>query len=149
MAKAVPIGYWALTLFPELFEDGMRFLRSNLHHIQAGQGFNTISKLEVSEIALIYRDYFKNAPIRLLIFDNRIEIISPGKLPNSVTVEDIKFGNPVIRNNQLVSFSTHTMPFSGLVSGIKRALAEQSNISFINDIEGELFKVVIPRPEKK
>jgi len=85
----------------------------------------------------------------LLIFDNRIEIISPGKLPNSVTVEDIKFGNPVIRNNQLVSFSTHTMPFSGLVSGIKRALAEQSNISFINDIEGELFKVVIPRPEKK
>ena len=144
-------------VIPELFEDGMRFLRTNLHHIQAGQGFNTIGKLEVSEIALIellqnalvHRDYFKNAPIRLLIFDDRIEIISPGKLPNSLTVEDIKFGNPVIRNNQLVSFSTHSMPFSGLGSGIKRALAEQPNISFINDIEGELFQAVIPRPEKK
>ena len=99
--------------------------------------------------ALVHRDYFKNSPIRLLIFDNRIEIISPGKLPNSLTVEDIKFGNPVIRNNQLVSFSTHTLPFSGLGSGVKRALAEQPNIELINDIEGEQFKVIIPRPEKK
>src|SRR5690606_8667804 len=142
---------------PQLFEDGMRFLKSNLHHLQEGQSFNTTGVLEVSEIALIellqnalvHRDYFKNSPIRLLIFDNRIEIISPGKLPNSLTVEDIKFGNPVIRNNQLVAFSTHTLPFSGLGSGVKRALAEQQNIELINDIEGEQFKVFIPRPDKK
>ncbi|MCH8535812.1 MAG: putative DNA binding domain-containing protein [Flavobacteriaceae bacterium] len=142
---------------PELFEQAMRYLKSSLHHLQAGQGFNSTGKLEISETALIeliqnalvHRDYFKNSPIRLLIFDNRIEIISPGKLPNSLTVEDIKFGNPVIRNNQLVSFSTHTLPFSGLGSGVKRALAEQPNIEFINDIEGEQFKVIIPRPEKK
>lgn len=142
---------------PELFEQAMKYLKSSLHHLQAGQGFNSIGKLEISETALIeliqnalvHRDYFKNSPIRLLIFDNRIEIISPGKLPNSLTVEDIKFGNPVIRNNQLVSFSTHTLPFSGLGSGVKRALAEQPNIDLINDIEGEQFKVIIPRPEKK
>ena len=142
---------------PELFEQAMKYLKSSLHHLQAGQGFNSIGKLEISETALIeliqnalvHRDYFKNSPIRLLIFDNRIEIISPGKLPNSLTVEDIKFGNPVIRNNQLVSFSTHTLPFSGLGSGVRRALAEQPNIVLINDIEGEQFKVIIPRPEKK
>lgn len=142
---------------PELFEQAMRYLKSSLHHLQAGQGFNSTGKLEISETALIeliqnalvHRDYFKNSPIRLLIFDNRIEIISPGKLPNSLTVEDIKFGNPVIRNNQLVSFSSHTLPFSGLGSGVKRALAEQPNIELINDIEGEQFKVIIPRPEKK
>jgi len=142
---------------PELFEGAMKFLKSSLDFLQAGQNFNSIGKLEVSEIALIelvqnalvHRDYFKNSPIRMLIFDNRIEIISPGKLPNSLTVEDIKYGNPVIRNNQLVSFSTHTLPFSGLGSGVKRALTEQPNIELINDIEGELFKVIIPRPEKK
>jgi predicted HTH transcriptional regulator len=142
---------------PELFDGAIKFLKLSLHYLQAGQGFNSIGKLEVSEIALIelvqnalvHRDYFKNSPIRLLIFDNRIEIISPGKLPNSLTVEDIKFGNPVIRNNQLVAFSTHTLPFSGLGSGIKRALAEQPNIELINDTEGEQFKVIIPRPEKK
>jgi predicted HTH transcriptional regulator len=128
-----------------------------LHYLQAGQNFNSIGKLEVSEIALIellqnalvHRDYFKNSPIRLLIFDNRIEIISPGKLPNSLTVEDIKFGNPVIRNNQLVAYSSHTLPFSGLGSGVKRALAEQPSIELFNDTVGEQFIVIIPRPEKK
>lgn len=142
---------------PELFGNAMNFLKSSLYHLQAGQDFNSIGKLEVSEIALIellqnalvHRDYFKNSPIRLLLFDNRVEIISPGKLPNSLTVEEIKFGNPVIRNNQIVAFSTHTLPFSGLGSGVKRALSEQPNIELINDIEGEQFKVIIPRPEKK
>ncbi len=142
---------------PDLFETTMQFLKSSLDYLQAGQSFNSIGKLEISEIALIelvqnalvHRDYFKNSPIRLLIFDNRIELISPGKLPNSLTVEDIKFGNPVIRNNQIVAFSTHTLPFSGLGSGVKRALAEQPNIELINDVEGEQFKVIIPRPEKK
>jgi ATP-dependent DNA helicase RecG len=141
---------------PDLFDQGMAFLKENLAFLQYGESFNSKGQLEVSPIALeeliqnalVHRDYFKNSPIRLLIFDNRIEIISPGKLPNSLTVEDIKYGNPVIRNNQLVSFSSHILPFSGLGSGIKRALEEQSNIELINEIEGEQFKVIIPRPEK-
>ncbi|HNT51606.1 MAG TPA: putative DNA binding domain-containing protein, partial [Cyclobacteriaceae bacterium] len=142
---------------PELFKKGMDFLKSNLSFIQSGESFNSPGKLEVSSIALeellqnalVHRDYFKNAPIRLFIFDDRIEIISPGKLPNNLTVEEIKFGNPVIRNNQIVSFSIHTLPFSGLGSGIKRALAEQPNIELINDIEGEQFRVIIPRTKKR
>lgn len=138
---------------PELFNKSLDWMKSHLHHIQKEQGFNSIGVLEVSENALIellenaiiHRDYFKNAPIRILIFDNRIEIISPGKLPNSLTVEDIKYGNPVIRNNQLVALSMRTLPFSGLGSGIRRSLEEEPNIEFINDIKGEQFKVVIPR----
>jgi len=140
---------------PKLFEDCMGFLRSNLHFLQKDTEFNSKGQLEISEIALtellqnalVHRDYFKNSPIRVLIFKNRVEMISPGKLPNNLTVEDIKFGNPVIRNNQLVSFSTHAMPFSGLGSGIRRSLKEQPNIELINDIEGEQFLVNIPRPE--
>lgn len=141
---------------PQLFEEAMSFLKANLQYPQAGQDFNSTGKLEISEIALIellqnaivHRDYFKNSPIRILIFDDRVEIISPGKLPNSLTVEDIKYGNPVIRNNQLVAFASHTMPFSGLGSGIRRAIAEQPDIELINDIEGEQFIVKIPRPAK-
>jgi len=141
---------------PELFEKGMDFLMSNLDYLQTGESFNVQGKLEVSRIALeellqnalVHRDYFKNAPIRLFIFDNRIEIISPGRLPNGLTVEDIKYGNPVIRNNQLVAFSTHTLPYSGLGSGIKRSLEEQPDIELINDSEGEQFIVKIPRPVK-
>ncbi len=139
---------------PKLFEDCISFIKNNLHFLQKDTEFNSKGQLEISEIALIelvqnalvHRDYFKNSPIRVLIFKDRLEIISPGKLPNNLTVEDIKYGNPVIRNNQLVAFSTHAMPFSGLGSGIKRSLKEQPNIDLYNDIEGEQFKVTIPRP---
>jgi len=142
---------------PQLFNEALNYLKSNLHHLQAGQNFNSVGVLEISEIALIelvqnaliHRDYFKNSPVRILVFDNRIEIISPGKLPNSLTIDDIKFGNPVIRNNQLVAFGSHTLPFSGLGSGIKRAISEQPDIELFNDKEGEQFRVIIPRPEKR
>lgn len=141
---------------PELFKKSLSFLKSNLHHLQVEQSFNSNGKLEISEIALeeliqnalLHRDYFKNSPIRLMIFDNRIEIISPGKLPNGLTVEEIKYGNPVIRNNKLVAFGAHLLPFSGLGTGVRRALENQPDIKFINDVSGEQFIVKIPRPEK-
>ncbi len=142
---------------PELFEQSMNFLRSNLRHTQQGQNFNSTGILEISEIvltellqnALIHRDYFKNAPIKIMIFDNRVEIVSPGKLPNSLTIEDIKYGNTVIRNNQIAMLATHTLPYSGLGSGIKRALKKQPNIELINDVEGEQFTVKIPRVQQE
>lgn len=141
---------------PELFKQSMDFLRSNLQHRQQGQEFNSVGILEISEIvltellqnALIHRDYFKNAPIKIMIFDDRVEIVSPGKLPNSLTIDDIKYGNTVIRNNQIAMFATHTMPYSGLGSGIKRAIALQPDIELINDVEGEQFIVKIPRAQQ-
>jgi len=47
--------------------------------------------------ALVHRDYLINAPIRLCIFDNRIEIMSPGHLPNNLTVAKIRAGNSNIK----------------------------------------------------
>jgi ATP-dependent DNA helicase RecG len=140
---------------PILFDEGMAFFKRNLRHTQQGQDFNSQGILEISEIALqellenalIHRDYLKNAPIRLLIFDDRIEIISPGCLPNSLTVEEIRYGNPVVRNNLMVSYALFTLPYRRLGSGLKRALEHQPNIEFINDIEGEQFIVRIERKD--
>ena len=140
---------------PMLFKQGMDFFRSHLRHAQKGQNFNSIGILEISEIALtevlqnalIHRDYFKNSPVRILIFDDRVEIISPGKLPNALTVEEIKYGNPIVRNNQIAMFSSITLPYSGLGTGLKRAIKEQPDIEFINDVEGEQFIVKIPREQ--
>jgi len=140
---------------PDMFYEGIRFFEVNLKHTQQGQNFNSPGILEISKVALeellqnalLHRDYFKNSPVRLMIFDNRVEIISPGKLPNNLTVEEIKYGNPVIRNNQLVNYGIHVLPYKGLGSGIKRALESQPDIQFFNDIDGEQFIVTIPRPE--
>lgn len=140
---------------PEMFEKGMAFLLRNLKKTQQGQNFNSTGILEVSKIALqellqnalVHRDYFINAPIRLFIFDDRIEIISPGSLPNSLTIKNVKFGNTVIRNNLLTTFCAKIMKYRGIGSGIRRAIKEQPNIKFENYKAGELFKVTIPRSE--
>ena len=138
---------------PEMFKQGMMYVKSCIKYLQNGQGFNSHGVPEVSIVALeevlqnalIHRDYFKNAPVRLLIFDNRIEIISPGKLPNSLTVDEVKYGNPVIRNNQIALFASRTLPYSGLGSGLRRAFAGQPDMELENDVEGEQFIVRFPR----
>jgi len=73
------------------------------------------------------------------------ELVSPGTLPNNLTIKNVKLGNAVVRNNLLVSYCSKIMPYRGFGSGIKRAIAKQPNIVFINDVEGELFRVVIPK----
>jgi len=138
---------------PSMYVSALSFLERNLKHVQNGQNFNTEGELEISKIALeeiiqnslTHRDYTKNAPIRLLIFDNRIEIISPGVLPNSLTIESIKMGNAVVRNNLISSFSTKILNYRGLGSGIIRAIRNQPNIELYNDKNGVQFIVKIPR----
>ena len=142
---------------PEIFEETMSFFNANLQHVQDGQNFNKTGKLEVSQTALeellqnalVHRDYSKNSPVRVMIFDDRIEITSPGSLPNSLTIENVKMGNAVVRNNLLVSYCSKLMNYRGFGSGITRALEAQPNIELINDSEGEQFRVINQRPEKK
>jgi ATP-dependent DNA helicase RecG len=141
----------------EQYRKGYDFILPKLDNVQAGQPFNSIGKLEVPEVvitellvnALIHRDYFINDSIKLFVFDNRIEIISPGKLPNSLTEEQIKRGVRRSRNNIIASLAPDLMEYRGAGSGIVRALQAYPSIEFINDAPGEQFIVKIPRPEKK
>ena len=96
--------------------------------------------------ALVHRDYLIDAPVRIFMFDDRVEIISPGHLPNHLTVAKIRAGNSVIRNPILVSFASKgLLPYRGLGSGIKRALEDWPGIEFKDDHEGNLFVSVVPR----
>jgi predicted HTH transcriptional regulator len=82
-----------------------------------------------------------------MIYDNRLELTSPGTLPNSLTVDNIIAGNTVVRNNLLASYCVKTMSYRGFGSGVRRAIKEQPDINFFNDIDGEQFTVIIPRME--
>ena len=98
--------------------------------------------------ALVHRDYLVSAPIRIFIFDDRIEIISPGHLPDNLTVEKIRQGNSIIRNPILVSYvAKGLLPYHGLGSGIKRALEKWQYIDFIDDRDGCLFTATVRRLE--
>lgn len=138
----------------KVFDDAIAFIMRNLHKVQAGRGVNAPGLPEIPEAvfeellvnALVHRDYLVSAPIRIFIFDNRIEIISPGHLPNNLTVEKIRTGNSNIRNPILVSYiAKGLLPYHGLGSGIKRALENWSNIEFSDDRDGCLFTATVHR----
>ena len=96
--------------------------------------------------ALVHRDYLVSAPIRLFIFDNRIELVSPGHLPNNLTVEKIRAGISNIRNPILVSYvAKGLLPYHGLGSGIKRALDAWPQIDFVDDRDGSQFVATVHR----
>lgn len=138
---------------PDLFSQGMAFLKSNLHSVQAGQSFNSTGKLEISEIALeeilqnalVHREYIAKAPVRILIFDDRVEIVSPGTLPAGMTVNDLRFGNTVQRNHLVASFCSKTMQYRGIGTGILRAMREGADMEFENSENGNQFKVTFHR----
>lgn len=99
--------------------------------------------------ALIHRDYFISAPVRVLVFADRVEIISPGHLPNHLTIENIKAGNSNMRNPILASFAAKLLPYRGLGSGLLRALRAWPQIELIDDRAGNLFKVIVTRPQEQ
>jgi ATP-dependent DNA helicase RecG len=139
-----------------VFEGAMAFIMRNLRKVQAGRGVNAPGAPEIPTVvfeellvnALAHRDYMISAPIRLFIFNNRIEIISPGHLPNNLTVAKIRAGNSNIRNPILVSYiAKGLLPYRGLGSGIKRALENWHDIGFTDDRDGCLFTAIIRRKE--
>jgi ATP-dependent DNA helicase RecG len=131
----------------------MSFLQRNLRRIQAGQGFNTEGELEVPASALeelvvnmlLHRDYFISAPWRVMLFDDRIELISPGSLPNNLTIENIRNGISNMRNPLIASFATKELPYRGLGTGIRRAVAAVPTLSLVSSNELNLFTATIPR----
>ncbi len=138
-----------------VYEGALSFILRNLRRVQNGKSVNTVGDLEIPRVvfeelivnALTHRDYFVNAAIRVFMFDDRIEIISPGALPNNLTVEKIRAGNSKIRNSVIATFSSKgLLPYRGLGTGVRRALKAHPHIDFTNDLERCQFTATVKRP---
>ena len=75
---------------------------------------------EVVVNAVAHRDYHITSQIRIFIFDNRLEIMSPGKLPNGITLENIKLGVHSERNPLIVSYLAKMGYMTQIGTGIVR-----------------------------
>ena len=140
---------------PQQYTEALAFIKRNLHRVQGDQGFNSPGILEVPEIALqellvnalVHRDYFTSASIRILVFTDRIDIISPGHLPDSLSVDDIRHGKSNRRNPTLSEHAFRLLPYRGLGSGIPRALDEWPQIELIDEASGNQFTARVQRPQ--
>ena len=141
----------------DVFQQTVGFIIANTRAVQSEQGFNTQGESEIPRIvweelianALIHRDYFISASVRVLVFVDRVEIINPGHLPNTLTIENIKAGNSNMRNPILASFAAKLLPYRGLGSGLLRALRAWPQIELIDDRAGNLFKAIVTRPDAR
>ena len=142
------------------FRTIMNFFTRNLRKVQVEKEFNSIGELEIpyeslTEYvvnALVHRSLNIKSPIRIFIFDNRVEIHSPGTLPNGLTIEDIKNGTSMPRNMFLFTNANYLLPYTGAGSGVRRALEYDPNAIFFNGVEDKEithtaneFVITIPR----
>ena len=133
----------------------MDFFTRNLHNVQVGDEFNSMGKLEIPYTSLveftvnslIHRSLNMKAPVRIFIFDNRVEIHSPGALPNGLTIDDIKAGTSMPRNMFLFNNAIYLLPYTGVGSGITRALDEDINVTFMNNNKAQEFVITVWRGE--
>ncbi len=93
----------------DMIDDVQRFLRLHLKLPHEIQGFEPEPRPELPEEvlreaivnAVAHRDYTIQGPIRLFIFDDRLDLHTPGKPPNTVDAEAMRAGVHVVRNPRI------------------------------------------------
>ena len=115
----------------EMLDDAARFLTLHLQQAHRIQGFEpeVYPELPVAALretlvnALAHRDYTVNAPVRLFIFDDRVEVRTPGGPPNTVTIEAMKLGAAhVLRNPTIYTLFSRLGMVTGIGSGVYRTI---------------------------
>lgn len=129
------------------------FVKNQLNKINNGKTFNSNGELEINEKALeeaitnalVHRNYAFNSTIKIYIFKDRVEIVSPGRLPNSLTEEKIKYSNSIARNPLIAKLGYEILPYSGLGSGVPRMFRYEPDTMLYNNKDGEQFIVTFYR----
>jgi len=102
--------------------------------------------------ACIHRNYaISGSRIRVLHFKDRIEFISPGRLPNTVTIEKLKSGVSYAVNPVILKFMENLRYIDKLGRGIPMVCLEAKKIGFEPEFEetGEEFQVTLPLLHKQ
>lgn len=96
--------------------------------------------------ACVHRNYaISGSRIRIFLFSDRIEFISPGKLPNTVTIEKLRAGVSYAVNPVIVKFMENLRYIDKLGRGIPmvcREVEKNGRQVFFKEL-GEEFKVTL------
>lgn len=98
--------------------------------------------------ACVHRNYsITGSQIRILLFANRCEFISPGRLPNTVTIEKLPVGTSYARNPLLVRLLENLGYMDRLGRGLPMVVREAAKLGHQVQFEesGEEFRVTLPR----
>ena len=128
--------------FGQVLTKRLLFLCVNRRFFLHSSAWKRIFGQDLTKYALFSSQVF-------MIFDNRVEIVSPGHLPDGMSVEEIRYGNTFQRNPLIAAFCAKTMHYRGLGTGILRAIKEGADMEFVNNESGDSFTVIIHRPSNE
>jgi ATP-dependent DNA helicase RecG len=139
------------------FNEAFDFIVSQLNRSFTIKGRLREEQLEVPEEAvreallnaIVHRNYHIKAPIKIAIFDNRIEIFSPGNFPGPLNSYNLKMGFTFVRNTAIAKVFREMGLVEKLGSGLltifksyeKRGLKEPQIVELENSV-----KCILPRP---
>lgn len=145
--------------FLKLLEEAELFFNKTLVNISQVKGFKreTIQEYPYEAIrealvnALAHRDYtITTAAITFYIYNDRIEIKSPGRLVYPLTVEDLGENDPIHRNETICNIFSKTKYMEHVGIGIKRMrdAMRLNNLEEPEFMESEgFFKVIFKSNE--
>jgi len=141
----------------EWIEDAQKFLRLYLREEHKIKGFENEIEFEIPGVALreaivngiAHRNYTIDGPIRIIVYLDRVEIRTPGKLPDTVTIESMKIsGSHILRNPTIYNVLLKMGLVTDLGAGVRRMIQlvrDRSNQEVtLEELENE-FIVVFPR----
>lgn len=147
------------TLF-EQFKQAYSFITSRLYKAFKIRGPKREEKLEIPEVAireallnaLIHRNYHIKAPIKIAIYDDRVEIFSPGSFAGPFDPNNLRAGITYLRNPILCKILREAGYVEKLGTGLIAIFEsyEERGLETPRIIEGENYvKSILPRALKK
>lgn len=121
----------------DIAEQAMVVLKNNMKSPSVINGIKREEKEEYPILVLreaivntlVHRNYsICGSKIRIFMFDDRIEFHSPGRLPNTVTIEKMKIGISYARNPFLVKYMENLRYIDQLGRGIPMILKSMKEI---------------------
>ncbi len=105
--------------------------------------------------ALVHRDYIlASTDIELSLFSDRLEVVSPGRLPNGITVESMRVGSRASRNELLKEIMRDYKYIESSGLGVPRKIIRlmkehnASDAELLEDRDGERFTVRLMKEPK-
>jgi len=143
------------TLF-EQFNTAYNFVLSKLERSFTIQAPKRKEQLEIPQEAIreillnavIHRNYHINGPTKVAIYDNRIEIFSPGTFPGPISVENLDLGLTYTRNKAICKAFREVGYIEKLGSGFLTLFSsyKKAKLSPPQIIEGTNYiKCILPR----
>lgn len=136
----------------EQFHQAMAFLTQDHHGAEEKKQKRANIPLPAVREALLnaitHRHYQEMGPIKIAVFDNRIEFLSPGNFPGPLQTDQLEMGYSYVRNSVISKAFRHLGLIDKLGAGFSRIFRyyREQGLSAPRVVEGDNFiKVILPR----